>query len=256
MVFGRRSSCDVTFKDDLVSGFHCKIHINSKGIFVEDMKASNPLQINGIGISSGVMTKIEHHDSIRIGSSEYVLYNCEARQDDSYKTMVLERVKVHEAMDSDKDYKKYQSRWQRDSDERELEEKQRKKIKSIRAKVKVLKESHQIIESLKKEYTELQSKKDEVTKNVDEPSKYNLNELKEHIDLYDKKINELKEKKKEIVKIYNNVIVFKESSSQIHNLKKRILELQEKFDEEEFKKLSGEYDSAITDLNKIKKKAS
>lgn len=249
LVFGRRSSCDVSFKDDLVSGFHCKFHIDSKGIFVEDLKASNPMQVNGIGIGKGLKRKLKHHDSITVGVTEFVFIDCDKKEDSSYKTMALEKVKIHETFDSDSNFKQNQKYW-------EDESKKKLVVEKLKVKIKISKESGQVIQSLKNECLELVNKKNEISKQLDKVSDYNLEELKQQINNCSNKIEDLLRKKDEMVKLYNAVITYKEADSQIRKLKNRIQELQDNYSEGELKELTKEYNSALIDLEKLKKKAS
>ena len=249
MVFGRRSKCDVLFKDDLVSGYHCKFHVCSENIFVEDLKASNPLKLNGSAIEEATKYKLKHNDSVKIGVAEFILINVELNLTNNSKSLSLEKNSSHEVIASDISFNEDQNLWKKES-------KQKLKIKNLKAKVKVSSESKYVISSLKKEFTLLHSKKEEISNNLKNPNEYNLDELKEYIEFFSIKLEEVKVKKDEITNIYNQVIIYKETNSQLHTLKKRILQLEESYDESEFKKLTKEYESALTDLNKLKKKAS
>ncbi|WP_164848230.1 FHA domain-containing protein [Halobacteriovorax sp. HLS] len=248
LTVGRRSKCDLVFKDDLVSGFHCKFHVTKRAIFIEDLKASNPASINGVGIASQDTVKLNHHDVLMIGSTSFIVVDKSKENDASYKTLILDKVKIHETFEEDSNYEENQRFWQNESQTK-------KKVQKLKAKIKVISESREIIDTLKSEYNELQVSQKEILASVKTPNKYNLDELKEHINHYQEKINELSEKKNEIVNVYNKVVSFKDNQSQIQSLGKRIEELESNFDVNEFEELTKEYESALLELENLKKVA-
>lgn len=211
MVFGRRPNCDLIFKDDLVSGFHCKFHYCKTHFIVEDLKASNPILINGIGIGPKERKKLSHNDVITVGSSSYIFTDKEKHDDSSYKTMVLNKIKVHETVITQPS---------KNTSTPVLKTKDiRKDLKNLQYSIMKLDEHKSRREIIKKQISE-------IYQDNTKPGQYDLDELNTHIEKYNHKIKELSQKRDELEKVLSSELNFKELENELEELERDIMSLE------------------------------
>jgi predicted component of type VI protein secretion system len=240
MVIGRRSKCDFVIKDELVSGFHCKIHEGETAFYIEDLKASNPAQINGEGLNSGEKKKIKHHDKLTIGSLNFIIVDASKENETSYQSMLLEKVKIHETFDSDKDFSQNKKFWVN-------EDNQQNKVLELEQKVNKIKKSKETVESLKEEYQKIKETIDESEQT------YSRDELNSKLDKVEKDIESLKFKKEKIKELIEETAIRESKLKRLQSLKEKIKEKEKTYNENEFNELTRSLQLAKENLDRLKK---
>ena len=69
ITIGRKEDNMVILSEPFVSGYHCKIYIKNNSLFIEDLKSTNGLYVNGEKINDVV--KLAPDDEIEIGSAVF-----------------------------------------------------------------------------------------------------------------------------------------------------------------------------------------
>ncbi len=212
---GRKDKCDLVLKDDLVSGTHCKFHLKEHLLFIEDLNASNPVEVNNLQIESNSKVKIKNKDKIKIGSSEFYLSTNLPENELTYKSLILEKVKIHETFDSDLDFDQNEHHWNVNISSNTPQMKKRKP--------QTHKAPPKTIHSPQKEMTivELQAQLTKTSKNISAlneklstTKKYSEEEILEKITLYTEKIDYYTKKRDELFAI--------------QSLQEQLLELEKK----------------------------
>jgi len=70
-VVGRGATCQLSLDDPMVSRSHARLRITAETVVVEDLGSRNGLKVNGERVQGG--RRLEHGDSVTIGSQELVL---------------------------------------------------------------------------------------------------------------------------------------------------------------------------------------
>lgn len=216
---GRKDSCSLVVKDDLVSGRHCRFHLSGRLIFIEDLNASNPIQINNQQVASNAKVKLKNKDKIKIGSIEYYLSNRppEGDEERTYKSVVLEKVKIHETFESDFDYAQNEKHWGKQVstpyEERNSRLKNKNSSLSPQENRSPKKESPIEKVDTDQSLSKVSQNISDVAHELSTLKKYTPDEIDEKKSFYAEKIEYYAEKRREVLKI--------------ESLQKQLLELEE-----------------------------
>ena len=244
MIIGRRSKCDLIISDELVSGYHCKISFGNTSIYIEDLKASNPVQVNGIGLDEIEKKKLKHNDKITIGSIEFIVVDSKKAKEESYQSMAFEKVKIHETFDSDTNYEENKKFWH-------VEKKQSEKVLKLEKRISSAKKSKDTLESLKNEFNQIQENLDSAEVDYEQ---YNLVELVCHIDKVEKELENLSKKKSMLDELRDEITIYENKMKRLSILQEKISKLEENYSDDEFKELTKSYNFAKEKLSKIRRK--
>ncbi|WP_372652928.1 FHA domain-containing protein [Halobacteriovorax sp.] len=248
MTIGRKDVCTVVIKDDLVSGKHCRFHIRDRAIFIEDLNASNPVQVNNVEMNSKTRMKINNKDKLKIGSGQYYLSNDLPNQDLSYKSLVLEKVKIHETFDSDVDYEQHRQYWH------EAASKKRSEVIKIEKRLKKVTSKKGKVDELSRDLNEVVSSLDTLEEKMSNVKNYSNEEIEEKIEYFTERINFFTQKKDEILSIKKLKTEYDELVSQKDTLKSKVAELAGDSLEKEHEELSKLYKTEIHALSLIDEK--
>lgn len=248
ITLGRKSICDIVIKDDLVSGRHCRFLVISNSLFVEDLGASNPVQINNQEMKEKSKTRLKVKDKLKIGSSQYYVSKTIPEGDSTYKSMVLEKVKIHETFDSDLDYDKYEEHWH------EEVSKKKSNIVKIQKKMDKVTSKKEKIENLKKQVEEIDKNLSTLNEKRAENSKLSKDAIDDKISHFTERINFYTEKRDELFAIQTINSEYNELNDKKDIIKSKISDLSEKGIDEEHEELSKQYKTAIHELEELNKK--
>jgi len=248
MTIGRKEGCTVVIKDDLISGRHCRFHVGERAIFIEDLNASNPVQVNNIQMDSKSRIKVSNKDKIKIGSIEFYLTSDLPSQDISYKSLILEKVKIHETFDSDVDYEQYSEHWH------EAASKKRSEVVNIQKRLNRVTSKKEKVENFNKELKSITKNLKLHEEKISTVKKYSDEEIAEKIEYFTERINFFTEKRDEILAAQ----VLKSEYDQLKNkqksIKSKIEELAGDEIEKEHQELSKLYKTEVDALSIIDKK--
>ncbi|PIK16459.1 FHA domain-containing protein [Halobacteriovorax sp. JY17] len=219
---GRKDNCDLVLRDDLVSGRHCRFHIKEHLLFIEDLNASNPVQINNLQIESNSKVKLRNKDKIKIGSIEFYLSTQLPKNELTYKSLILEKVKIHETFDSDLDFEKNEKHWKDSNAPRPQINRKKPKIHNpSSSNSNPVNSGGDTLEDLQVQVIKLSENMTLLNEKLCKTKKFSGEEIQEKISLYSEKISHYTKKRDEVFAI--------------QNLQEQLLELKNKKKELEFK---------------------
>ncbi|CBW27560.1 hypothetical protein BMS_2784 [Halobacteriovorax marinus SJ] len=248
LILGRKSSCDIVLKDDLVSGRHCRFHVTERFLMLEDLDASNPVQVNNQEMDSKSRIRINVKDKLKIGSTEFYLSDKEPSDEVTYKSMVLEKVKIHETFDSDLDYEQHQSHWH------EEVSKKKNEIVKIQKKLNKVTSSKDKMQNLKNQVAELETNIEKLQSRIGETKNYSQEELVEKISLFSEKIKYYTEKRDQLFAIQTLASEKEELKAKKKSLMEKLGELSEEDLDKQHHELSKIYNTEVDALSKLNEK--
>jgi len=237
MTFGRRPNCDVIFKDDLVSGFHCKFHQIEDGYEIEDLGASNPVQINGIQIDENQRKNLKHNNVLSIGACSFLFTDKEKLDETSYKTFIIQADDIKNHLNDFCEKKFNKSFISSDL-------KKRQELKSIQSRIDIISSTKSILDELHVREKELQVSKEKASVDLESPGSVDLSELKDKIIKLNEQISELSKHRDNLVKQYNGEKKYQKINAAHIEVLSELDELNSEEIESEFKELQEK-------LNKI-----
>lgn len=86
-LIGRTTQCDLAIEDDLVSRYHCKIHIQPEGASLIDLGSTNGTLLNGRAVQK---TKLQEGDQIQVGSIAILKFHYQEEVEAKFLTQLYE----------------------------------------------------------------------------------------------------------------------------------------------------------------------
>ena len=68
---GRHNTCNLRLKDTLISRWHCVFLQDEEQVVVTDLGSQNGTYVNGHRLNEGDSCRLQHHDTLLVGESEF-----------------------------------------------------------------------------------------------------------------------------------------------------------------------------------------